>query len=246
MGSESTQSSGSNCIVSVCSIYRYISSISHNDFGIMAFKGKSRRYIRSRQVVTRHPAISFSNSFHSLFNRAGGRTSNVRQKMVIRPYVILVACSLLMGCYSLTDDQQRVLTQARSVGPAPVKRSKLLTTLDLAQEASQRSHGGVRGGRMAFTEIWQHKSGLTITAYDSEYVGNLPIVRNDILVDEVLNKPTWKPTDISPPRKTFEGFYVSSGKKELFSCDENQGEQAMDVNRPSAPQPRINFTSIKR
>ena len=141
--------------------------------------------------------------------------------MVIRPYIILVACSLITGCYSLTDDQQRVLTQARSVGPAPVKRTKLQTSFDLEQAASQRSHGGVRGGRMVFTEVWQHKSGLTITAYDSEYVGNLPIVRDDILVHEVLNNPTWKATGIDPPRTTFEGFYVSKGKKELFSCGEH-------------------------
>ena len=29
--------------------------------------------------MTHQPAISFSNSFHFLFNRAGGRTSNVRE-----------------------------------------------------------------------------------------------------------------------------------------------------------------------
>ena len=32
------------------------------------------------QGMTHQPAISFSNSFHFPFNRAGGRTSNVRQK----------------------------------------------------------------------------------------------------------------------------------------------------------------------
>jgi hypothetical protein len=34
-----------------------------------------------QQVVTRQPAISFSISFQHPFNRAGGRTSNVRQKV---------------------------------------------------------------------------------------------------------------------------------------------------------------------
>jgi hypothetical protein len=163
--------------------------------------------------------------------------------MEIRPYIILVACSLITGCYSLTDDQQRVLTQARSVGPAPVRRTKLLTSLDLEQAASQRIDGGVRGGRMAFTEVWRHKSGLTITAYDSEYVGNLPIVRDDIVVHEVLNNPTWKPKGIGPPRKTFDGFYVTRGQKELFRCDENQGEQAWRANRPKAFQFHFNIPS---
>jgi hypothetical protein len=152
--------------------------------------------------------------------------------MIIRTFIILVACSLIVGCYSLTDDQQRVLTQARSVGPVPVKRAKLLTTLDLKQDASQRLNGGVRGGRMTFTENWQHKSGLTITAYDSEYVGNLPIMRESI--DEILNNPTRKPSGIVPPRKTFEGFRVSTGKKVIFSCDENQDEPGV-APRVSSP-----------
>jgi hypothetical protein len=34
----------------------------------------------AEQVMTHQPAISFSNSFHIPFNRAGGRTSNVRPK----------------------------------------------------------------------------------------------------------------------------------------------------------------------
>ncbi|MEO7100151.1 MAG: MotA/TolQ/ExbB proton channel family protein [Luteolibacter sp.] len=36
--------------------------------------------------MTHQPAISFSNSFHLLFNRAGGRTSNVLQEMKTSPY----------------------------------------------------------------------------------------------------------------------------------------------------------------
>ncbi len=37
------------------------------------------------QVVTHQPAISFSISIHFPFNRAGGRTSNVRQKIRTPP-----------------------------------------------------------------------------------------------------------------------------------------------------------------
>lgn len=37
---------------------------------------------RQNKVVTRQPAISFSNSVHFHFNCAGGRTSNVSRKMI--------------------------------------------------------------------------------------------------------------------------------------------------------------------
>ena len=45
--------------------------------------------------MTHQPAISFSISFHFPFNRAGGRTSNVRRinKMKTLPYLLPIICT---------------------------------------------------------------------------------------------------------------------------------------------------------
>jgi hypothetical protein len=48
--------------------------------------------------VTHQPAISFSISIHFPFNRAGGRTSNVRQNM--KAAIIIFGSALLVGCAS--------------------------------------------------------------------------------------------------------------------------------------------------
>ncbi len=60
----------------------------------------SHRNPRAEQVVTHQPAISFSNSIHFPFNRAGGRTSNVRHKTIY-----MLACKtksiikrIIIGC----------------------------------------------------------------------------------------------------------------------------------------------------
>jgi probable HAF family extracellular repeat protein len=45
----------------------------------------------TEQVMTHQPAISFSNSIHFPFNRAGGRTSNVRKKNKMQTYHKLLA-----------------------------------------------------------------------------------------------------------------------------------------------------------
>ena len=45
----------------------------------------ARRFRRAEQVVTHQPAISFSISFQYPFNRAGGRTSNVRYRNIPMP-----------------------------------------------------------------------------------------------------------------------------------------------------------------
>jgi hypothetical protein len=59
--------------------------------------------------VTRQPGISFSISFLSPFNRAGGRTSNVSQKSLMKVLIAIIA-GLFAGGVSLALEQPK-LTQ---------------------------------------------------------------------------------------------------------------------------------------
>jgi hypothetical protein len=106
--------------------------------------------------------------------------------------------------------------------------------LGIGDISSQQISGGVRGGRMSFIETWQHPSGLTVTAYDSEYVGELPIIRKSI--DAILNDPNRHAADFVgasrtlPKRLTFEGFVITNGKTQVYSSKERDGEQASASN----------------
>jgi len=51
-----------------------------------------------QQVVAHQPTTSFSNSFLSPFNRAGGRTSNVLQEMKTFAFLALMLTLNLVGC----------------------------------------------------------------------------------------------------------------------------------------------------
>jgi hypothetical protein len=54
--------------------------------------------------VTHQPAISFSNSFHFPFNRAGGRTSNVDRKKKKKPRYLLISA---IGAASFASSCER-------------------------------------------------------------------------------------------------------------------------------------------
>lgn len=107
--------------------------------------------------------------------------------------------------------------------------------LEISGISSEHVGGGVRGGRMSFLETWQHPSGLTITAYDSEYVGHLAITRESI--DAILNNPNRNNTNFVGPlgvpqkRQTFEGFVITNGEIQVYSSKEAEGEQAAPRNR---------------
>ena len=69
----------------------------------MAVLGKSKDQTISEQVVTRQPAISFSISFQHPFNSAGGRTSNVLQKLM-RPLLITMG---ILSFFSSSKGQDK-------------------------------------------------------------------------------------------------------------------------------------------
>ena len=159
--------------------------------------------------------------------------------MIARSTLAALAAMILAGCGSLTEDQTHVLAEARAINRYPVKREVLLGALGLKGLPSQRLDGSVRSRRMSFTESWEHRSGLTVTAFDSEYVGKLTIVPGSI--DKILNAPGRSPSDfvgtpyIGPARTTFEGIVVSKGDKILYRSTESQSEQAAAPNRSAMP-----------
>ena len=128
-----------------------------------------------------------------------------------------------------------MVAQAESIGAPPISRTKFLAAFGLEGQPGQRLDGSVRGRRMSFTETWEHASGLTITAYDSEYLGAIEITTGSI--DHLLNPPRGRKASdfigdpgIGDPRKTFEGFTVLQGDKPVFRSNRNQGEQNVDPN----------------
>ncbi len=70
--------------------------------------------------MTHQPAISFSISIHSPFNRAGGRTSNVRKNM---KHTILLLATTLLPFFSAWAQEIQVSTPVL-MGKGPVKIQK--------------------------------------------------------------------------------------------------------------------------
>lgn len=143
----------------------------------------------------------------------------------------LTTAGLISSCTVLTKQQQQVIAKAESIGTAPIRREKIVTVFDLKEIPSERSGGIVGSGRMYFSETWQHPSGLSIIAFDSEYVGPLEIV--PMSIDSIVNNPERKTSDFissgiingvptitstaqPKKRKTFHGIILMRQKKEVF------------------------------
>jgi hypothetical protein len=101
----------------------------------------------------------------------GACTLTFAKKMMTRLAASFLAASVLSSCAILTKQQRHVVAQAELIRSAPIKRDKIINVFGLKDIKSQRLDGSVRGGRMYFTETWEHRSGLSIKAFDSEYVG---------------------------------------------------------------------------
>jgi len=159
---------------------------------------------------------------------------DVRHKDMHRVLAIILTTVFSWGCSGPGNDQEQLLAGARSVRQLPVKRAVLMASLGLDGLKSERYGGSIRGGRMFFMESWQHGSGLSVKAWDSEYVGDVAITRCSI--DDILKAQGEKAGDdavnhdSSPARVSFQEFVVLRGDKVLYSS-ETQGEQAMRGNR---------------
>jgi hypothetical protein len=87
---------------------------------------------------------------------------------------------------------------------------------------------------MYFTEIWEHGSGLSFKAWDSEYVGAVAITPGSI--DAILNAKGTKASNRvgNPPpisaRQSFEEFVVLRGDKVLYRSESQEGEQVSGGN----------------
>jgi len=141
----------------------------------------------------------------------------------------ILAFAVLTSCSGPKNEQERLVAQARSVQHIPVKRGVFVASLGLEGLPSHRFGGSIRGGRMIFMESWEHSSGLTIKAWDSEYVGPVTITPGSI--DQILNARGWKGTDLIgdpsliPARQSFEEFVVLLGDKVLYRSKIQEGEQ---------------------
>ena len=120
-----------------------------------------------------------------------------------------------VSCTNLTPQQSLLVEKAQAIEIYPVTRKTLIKTLDLREVQSQTLGGGMRGGRATFTEHWTHPCGLSILAYDSEYVG--PSSTNGQSIDLILNgDPSDFDSIVKPPapRKSFDTLiiFTDSGK----------------------------------
>ncbi len=153
------------------------------------------------------------------------------KKKITRFIAALTTAGLVSSCTLLTKQQQQVIAKAESIGTAPIRREKIVTVFDLKEIPSTRFGGSVRSGRMYFSETWQHPSGLSIIAFDSEYVGPLEIV--PMSIDSIVNNPERKTSDFissgtidgvptltstgqPKKRKTFHEILLKRQKKEVF------------------------------
>jgi hypothetical protein len=158
---------------------------------------------------------------------AGATTFIVRQRMIrLLASLILVATS--SGCARISDDEARLLAQAKSVQHFPILRSTLLTTLGLHEAQSERTGGRIRSGHIQFSETWQLQSGLSVIAYDSQYVSRDAVITRES-INDILSNPDRRSKVIvggGSPRDTFNGFSIFKGDKVIYRSDANQGEQA--------------------
>lgn len=146
-----------------------------------------------------------------------------------RVLALIFSTLVSWGCSSSRKDQEQLLAGAKSVHQLPVERSVLVASLGLGGLKSERYGGSIRGGRMFFMESWQHGSGLTVKAWDSEYVGVIAVTRGSI--DEILKTQGRKDGDYvgapdpTPARGSFEEFVVLRGDKVLYRSTTQEAEQ---------------------
>ena len=144
--------------------------------------------------------------------------------------LILAHVAIFSGCARISDDEAQLLTMAKGINRFPVQRTELITTLGLNGGSSEGSGGGIRSGHMHFFETWHHPSGLTVVAYDSEYVGRDVVITRESIA-EILNDPNRSSTDFigvsanNHPRDTFNGFSISKGDRVLYRSKNKQAEQ---------------------
>jgi hypothetical protein len=117
----------------------------------------------------------------------GWATNKYCSSKMIRFLLLLSIIPMLLvcGCSTVSKEQQQVVDRVARFGRYPVSRAAIIKVFDLGAIHSERVSGGVRGGQMWFTETWTLPSGLKLTGWDSEYVGEIRI--NERSIDDILN-----------------------------------------------------------
>ena len=87
--------------------------------------------------------------------------------------------------------------------------------------SGRRFGGGIRNGYIILEESWEHTSGLTVSAFDAEYVGAIETTSE--FVDGIIDGTGKFPKTsrlINSPRNKFNGFVISRGDSEIYNSRE--------------------------
>lgn len=151
--------------------------------------------------------------------------------MITRIAISIAVAMSMTGCVMLSSEEEKLITNARLIHHQPVSRKELVTALHLSPDSGQRGGGSMRSGQMIFEESWTHSSGLTVRAFDSEWVG--PIRINPKMLDGIIDGTATIPgtkVRINAARKSFNGFTISRSDSVIYNSHKNQGEQDASSN----------------
>jgi hypothetical protein len=157
--------------------------------------------------------------------------------MITRISISVAVAMSLTGCVMLSSEEEKLITSARLIHHQPVSRTELVTALHLAPDSAQRGDGNMRSGQMIFEESWTHSSGLTVRAFDCEWVG--PIENTPKMIDGMIDGTATIPgtkVRTNAARKSFNGFTISRGDSVIYNSHKAQeGEQGSGGNGGQRP-----------
>lgn len=143
--------------------------------------------------------------------------------MFNRFYILIATAILMPGCIVLSSAEKNLITRARLIHHQPVTRTEFITALGLDPDSGQRGGGSMRSGQMIFEESWRDSSGLTVRAFDCEWVGPIEITPKmiDGMIDGTSTIPGTK-VRINAARKSFNGFTISRGDSVIYNSHKDQ------------------------
>lgn len=133
---------------------------------------------------------------------------------------LCITTLLAVSCATMSPHEMDIVNRAKTIQKNPVPRKTLIKTLGLQSFPSEPLSGGsMRGGNMLFNETWTLASGITLIAYDREFIGDVPIQGDnyDVILGNQHGKATRNPKPKSlPARKSFESISICSAQGKLL------------------------------
>jgi hypothetical protein len=150
--------------------------------------------------VTHQPAISFSILFHFPFNRAGGRTSNVRQDMQTYSQIRSLIAPLLdegmiigLRAHGLTVDLVDRQVTAKALQLMTMMDSTVTLVADVQEVVTihhSPSDTGQDGVEPAYDESITYNFLRVASEYDGDFSGSVGLAFGPIKQIDILNRPT--------------------------------------------------------